>query len=153
MNPALARIKRAVREAVADCGGVDGAAATAGRKRSVAGDWNNLNHDAFPPLDCALALDEVCVAREARPAILFAYAAEMGHVCVRLPDARAEGGLNDALIDASAEFGEISAEVREATKDRKVCAKDRDKIIPQIDHAMASLARLRAVVDLYGQGN
>ena len=50
MNPALARIKRGVRGAIAACGGVDGAGATAERCRSVAGDWNNLNHQAFPPI-------------------------------------------------------------------------------------------------------
>lgn len=55
-TPALARIKRAVRVAISRCGGVDGAGATAGRCRSVAGDWNNLNSPAFPPADCALAL-------------------------------------------------------------------------------------------------
>ena len=47
MIAALARIKRAVREAVSGCGGVDGAGITAGRKRSVAGDWNNLNRQSW----------------------------------------------------------------------------------------------------------
>jgi hypothetical protein len=148
MIPALARMKRAVREDIARCGGVDGAGATASRSRSTAGDWNNLNHDAFPPLDCAMAMDEVCVAQGNAPAILMAMAAELGHVCIRLPEAViSHGDLSDALIDASAEFGDIAGEIRDATRDGAVNRKERDRIIGQIDQAVASLARLRAVVE------
>lgn len=148
MTPVLARIKRAVREAVSVCGGVDGAGATAERSRSVAGDWNNLNHHAFPPLDCALALDEVSVAQGNRPAILCAYAMELGHVVIRLPDPGVGmGGLSSALIDASAEFGDIATAVREATRDGKVCAKDRAEITHQIDEALQALSRLRVIAN------
>lgn len=148
MIAALARMKRAVREAVSDCGGVDGAGMTARRRRSVAGDWNNLNHDAFPPLDCALALDEVCLAKGLTAPILSAYAAELGHVCTRVPELDIGGrSLSEALIDASAEFGDISGEIREATRDQKVCVRDRAKITAAVDEAMASLGRLRVVVN------
>lgn len=148
MTPALARIKRGVREAIHSCGGVDGAGATASRKRSVAGDWNNLNHDAFPPVDCALALDEVCIAQGRRPSILSALAAELGHVCIRLPDVgHGEDALSLALIDASAEFGDIATEVRDATRDGVIDARERDAIVRQIDEAIEALARLRAVAN------
>lgn len=146
MTPALARIKRAVREAVSRCGGVDGAGATAGRCRSVAGDWNNLNAPAFPPLDCALALDEVAIATQRPPAILSALAAELGHACFRLPDAGIGGdALTGAMIEASAEFGDIAAEIRDATRDGAVSERERQAITAQVDEAMAALARLRAL--------
>ena len=153
MNAALARIKRGLREAISICGGVDGAGATARRKRSVAGDWNNLHHDAFPPLDCALALDEVCIAQDKAPAILAAYSAELGHVAIRLPELLAgEDDLAAALIDASAEFGDIAAEIRDATRDGKIDARERDRIIAQIDDAMRSTGQLRAVVAALAKG-
>ncbi len=147
LTPAQARIKRKVREAIHKCGGVDGAAATAERGRSVAGDWGNLNHPAFPPLECAHALDEACIAQGQVPPILSALAAELGHVVVRLPDC-GEGidALTGALIDASAEFGDIASEVRDATRDGTINAVERDRIIEQIDEAYRAIARLRAVV-------
>ena len=81
----LARIKRGVRRAIELSGGIDGAGATAGRCRSVAGDWNNLNSGVFPPLDCAFALDEVALAFVAAPPIVSALARELGGVFVQLP--------------------------------------------------------------------
>jgi len=62
-----------------------------------------------------------------------------------------EDELAAALIDASAEFGDISTEIREATKDRKVCERDQARITLQIDEALASLGRLRAVVNACGK--
>lgn len=150
-SPALARIKRAVRAGVDWCGGVDGAGATAGRSRSVAGDWHNLNHAALPPLDCALALDEVAVARGAAAPILSAYAAELGYVCIALPRAgEPECGITAALVSASAEFGDIAHAVRDATRDGRVNHAERGRIIEQIDEAQASLAVMRAAVTAGG---
>lgn len=148
MIPSLARIKRGVRASIELCGGGDGAAATAGRRRSTAYEWNNLNLEVFPPLDCAFALDEIAVAQDRAPPILHAYAAELGHVAVRLPYAAGAGNdaLTDALIDVSAEFGEIALEVREATRDGIVDNDERDAIARRIDDAVAALARMRAVV-------
>ncbi|PKB19635.1 hypothetical protein B0I00_1874 [Novosphingobium kunmingense] len=147
MSPALARIKRQVRAAVDACGGVDGAAATAERGRSVAGDWHNLNHRAFPPLDCALALDEVAVARGLTPAILTALAAELGHVAIRLPDCGAgEDALTRAMVEASAEFGDVARALCEATRDGEIKAREADGVVVQIDEAMAALVRMRAVL-------
>lgn len=153
MIAALGRIKRAVREAIGACGGVDGAGMTAGRSRSVAGDWNNLNHSAFPPLDCALALDEVAVTRGDGTPILSALAAELGHVLYKLPEVQAgPSDLSTALIDACAEFGDISDAIRAALADAKVCATDSTRITKQIDEAMQSLVRLRVVVNVLPSG-
>lgn len=148
----MARIKRGVRAGIDRCGGVDGAAATAERCRSVAGDWHNLNHKAFPPLDCAFALDEVMVAMGQRPELLSAYAAELGHVCIRLPEGgHGEHALSAGLIAASAEFGDIASEVRDATRDGTISARERGRIVAQIDEAMASLASLRALAEAEGE--
>lgn len=146
-SPALARIKRHVRRAVELCGGVDGAAATAERGRSVAGDWANLNHRAFPPIDCALALDEVAIALGGVPPILSALAAELGCVAIRLPEAvHGECALANAMIAASAEFGDVAHEVRDATRDGAVTAAERARITDAIDEAMTALVELRAMV-------
>lgn len=146
MTPAQARLKRKVREAVERCGGVDGAAATVERGRSVCGDWGNLAHKAFPPLDCALALDEVAVAQGQAPAILAGYAAALGHVCIRLPDpASGEDALTRSMLEASAEFGDVAHAVRDAIGDGELTRVEREAIAGQIDEAMASLAKLRAL--------
>jgi len=146
--PALARIgTHGVRPAIAASGGIDGAAATAQRGRSVVGDWNNLNHDALPPLDCAHALDEVALATTGRAPILQAYAAELGHAVIRLPDAYGEGeALAMGLVAATAEFGDIAHAVTDALRDGVISAREGDGVIRQIDEAVASLVRLRGIV-------
>lgn len=112
MNPALGRIKRAVRAGIAECAGIDGAAATANRRRSVVGDWNNLNADAFPPLDCALALDEVAISRGVAPPILSALAREMGGMFVPHIDANAdEGTVSAMLLQIAEQLGALSGKV------------------------------------------
>lgn len=146
-SASIARLKRAARDAIHHCGGIDGAAATVERSHSTVGDWNNINHRAFPPLDCAFALDEVAVARGLRPELLHRYAAELGFTVTQLLDLGSGlESLTSALIAASAEFGDIAAEVRDATRDGEVNLSERDRIVAQIDEAQASLAKLRAVV-------
>ena len=147
-TPALARIKaRGVRAAIAASGGIDGAAATALRQRSVVGDWNNLNHEAFPPLDCVHALDEVALATTGRAPILQALAAELGHAVICLPDAGGEGsGLAMGLVEATGEFGDIAHAITEALRDSRLSAREGDAVIEQVDEAVASLVRLRSLV-------
>ncbi len=141
---ALARLKRAVIRAIDMNGGIDGAAATAERKRSVAGDWHNRNHAALPPLDCVFALDEVAVIEGQHPPILTALAAALGHVVVRLPHGgQADDALTHALIEASAEFGDVAHEVREATRDGEVSPRERERIISAIDEAITALVAMR----------
>lgn len=149
MSAALARIKvRGVRAAIAASGGVDGAGATAERSRSVAGDWNNINHPAFPPLDCAFALDEVALAVTGAAPVLQALAAELGHVAFRLPEAVGDHeAVALGLIEAAAEFGDIAHVITNALRDKVICPRERNEAIGQIDEAQASLARLRALLD------
>lgn len=141
-----ARIKAGVIAVISICGGVDGAAATVEKSRSLAGKWHNTNDDTVPRVDDAFALDQVAMLQGQRPPILTAYAADLGHVCIRLPSGTGgEDAIAAALIDASAEFGDISTEVRDATRDGTICDKDRQKIVRQIDEAQEALARMRVI--------
>ncbi|GEM_PF-5731443 len=148
----LARLQRGVSASISISGGCDGAAATVEKSRTLTNNWDNENHPDLPRIEYAFALDAVAVAQGHRPPILSAMAADLGHVCIRLPKVVVgEDELAAALIDASAEFGDISTEIREATKDRKVCERDQARITLQIDEALASLGRLRAVVNACGK--
>ena len=146
MTPSHGRLKRAAREAVQICGAKDGAAATVGKSPSLAGSWNNLSDPALPTIGDALMLDEVAVAQHLRPPLLFALAAELGHVAIRLPEPGAgDDALTASLIEASAEFGDVAAELRDATRDGRVNGRERERIVVQVDEAIASLVRMRAL--------
>lgn len=146
MTPALARLKRAVRTAVSRCGGVDGAGATAHRSRSVAGDWANLNAPAFPPADCALALDEACVAMGQRPEILSAMAGELGFVLLPLPDAGggAETEIGMLVMAVADELGDVCARVREAMADREVKPAEAARIESEVEDLIQRAVQLKA---------
>ena len=144
---ALAQFKRAVREAIRHCGGIDGAAATCGKQRSTAGNWNNRNMADLPTLGDAFALDEVAMIDGQRPEILRAFAAALGHVCIRLPEpAAGNERLIAALAEASAEFGDIAHAVCDATADGLVSEAEQARIQSEIDDAIERLAAMRALV-------
>ncbi|NOW44084.1 hypothetical protein FHW96_000211 [Novosphingobium sp. SG751A] len=118
MSPALARIKRAVRKAIGHSGGIDGAAATVERSRSTVGDWNNLNTDTFPPLDCAFAMDEIAVAEGQLPPVICAMARELGGVFVPAIDVGADEGSPAFLAMQLAQtLGEVSGEIARSLAD------------------------------------
>ena len=147
MSPALGRIKRAVRGAVAISGDVDGAGATAQRCRSVAGDWNNLASSAFPPLDCALALDEVAVAGGKLPPILTAMARELGGHFIPDIDAQASDGTASALVlELAAQLGVLAAEIGGAlANDGVIDASEADQVLrakQSLDLTSAKLGRM-----------
>lgn len=85
-TPQHGRMKFAAGTAVEDCGGVDGAAATTGRGRSTCGRWLNANEPDLPTIDSALAMDKAIRARGLPAPILSAYARELRHVAVPLPE-------------------------------------------------------------------
>lgn len=145
---ALARIKvKGVKGAIAANGGIDGAAATVEKGRSLVGDWNNVNHAALPNLPQAFELDQVSLATSGKAPILHALAAELGHVAILLPDASAsEDRLIMALCEATAEFGDIAGAVTEALRDGARTGPENDAILAQIDEAQAALARMRLIV-------
>lgn len=148
MTPALGRLKRKVREAVAICGGIDGAGATADRSRSVAGDWNNLNHPAFPPLDCVHALDEVAVSQGRVPPIVSGLARELGGVFVPLPDVVADPEtLAGMVMQLAARVGDLSRQMAEALADHVVCPGEARALLDlQAEHDAAA-ARLRLALE------
>jgi hypothetical protein len=150
---ALARIKRGVRAAIALCGGIDGAAATADRRRSVAGDWNNLASPAFPSLDLALALDEVAVAQGKLPPITAALARELGGLFVphidTLADADTLPGMVLALMH---ELGDVSASMRSGLEDGALDDAEIDRVLREQDDLDRASARLRgALLKLRGE--
>ncbi|ABD25083.1 hypothetical protein Saro_0636 [Novosphingobium aromaticivorans DSM 12444] len=145
---ALARLKRAVRAAISSCSGVDGAAATTDRSRSVAGDWNNLNHAAFPPLDKALAMDEVAMAKGELPPIACAYARELGGMFVPHIDPHADEGTAPWLVMKLAqEVGEVSGLTSEAiANDGHIDPTEAEGILRQLDQHDRASAHYRAVL-------
>lgn len=145
--PARARIKRKVREAIGLCGGIDGAAATAERCRSVAGDWNNLNSDVFPPLDCALAMDEIAVALGRSPVIVAALARELGGVFVPGVDAIAdEGTLTGGVMALAKELGDLAAAVNAGLADGDFSKDDAAEARAQLYDVMVVVAQMDRVL-------
>lgn len=145
---AISRIKmRGVRAAIAANGGIEGAALSVDRSSSQVGRWNSRNDADLPVLDAAFHLDEVAMAATGRAPILSALAAELNHVCIRLPDC---AGGSDAVVmslaEATREFGDVAGAVTDALADGKRDAGEDAEIIEQIDEAMAALARMRALV-------
>lgn len=154
MTPALARIKRGVRAAIAACGGVDGAGATAGRCRSVAGDWGNLAHQAFPPIDCALALDEVAIAQGKVPPIVTALAAELGGLFVCRPEggapirqAQGDRALPGQVMLLAKEFGDLSGAVSTGLADGTFTPGDAELALEQLSDVERVSAALRLALE------
>ena len=150
---ALGRIKRAVRAAIGFCGGVDGAGATSDRSRTTAGDWNSLSSGKFPPLDCALAMDEVAVAAGHRPPLLHAFAGELGFAVIALPDGPRGGEqLGLMLMDVVTETGELAARVRAALDDGVIDGLEPAEIEKEADDLMLRAAAVRSYArDLQGK--
>lgn len=148
MMVAQSRIKRAVRAAIAACGGIDGAAATADRSRSVVGDWNNLSRPVFPSLDCALALDEIAVSRGELPPILAAIARELGGIFVPHVDAGAEMGTAPGLVmQLAARLGEVAGETAaDVANDGVIDGGEADAIMRKLDGLDLVSAQFRHVL-------
>lgn len=147
VSPTMGRLKQAVRRAIALCGGIEGAAATVEKSTAHVGRWNALSEESLPTLGDVLAIDEIAVAQGKVPAILAKLAAELGHVCIRLPEPGCgTDAVTAAMIEASAEFGDVATTLRDATADGTIDGHDPELIVAQIDEAIASLARMRAML-------
>jgi len=142
------RIKRAVREAIAASGGIDGAARTVDKQRSWVGDWNNRNNAATPNQIDAHTLDEVALVETGRAPILEARAAELGYCAIRLPECEAGASLIALeLGKCASEFGDVAREATAALEDDgKVSPKEEQRIVLEIDEAVQRLQSLRALV-------
>ena len=150
---AVARLKRAVRAGISACGGVDGAAVTVERCRSVAGDWNNLNHTAFPTIDKALALDEVAIAKGELPPIACAYARELGGVFVANIDVLADAGsLAGMVMQLSKELGDVAGSISTALADGKVSPSEAEAALRELDDMTRRQSQLRSALENLREG-
>lgn len=141
----FARLKRALRSAIHGCGGIDGAAATVEKSRSLVGSWNNINQHDLPTLLDALALDEIAVIDGKRPEIVAAMARELGGVFLALPQAEGDAGaLALRVVEVAKELGDVSARVSEAVADNKVTAREASVAEVEVDELIERAVMLRA---------
>lgn len=144
---AARRLKRAVRGAIHDGGGIENAAADTGKSTTTVGRWHSRSEPDLPTLGDAFAIDEAALI-EGRPArILQRLAAELDHVAIRLPACEAgEDAETGALAAATAEFGDVARKLMDCRADGQLDADEREDIGREIDQAIAALARMKAVV-------
>ncbi len=145
MTAALGRIKIAVRKAIGLSGGIDGVAPTVGRSRSTAGGWNNLNTSDFPPLDCALMLDEIAVAQGQLPPMTVALARELGGMFVPNIDFGADEGSPAFLaMQLAQHLGEVSGEIaRSLADDGHIDALEAGRVMDRLADHDRTAAQLR----------
>lgn len=140
-------IKLAVRAVIQQLGGIAGGERATGLGSSQVGRWHNRNDGDLPGLEHAIALDEAALACGGRARILEAYAAEIGHVAIELPEA---SGASEAvavqLATATAEFGQIAQAVVAGLADGRLDHAECGKVAGEIDEAMVALMKLRALV-------
>ncbi|MCW1985356.1 UNVERIFIED_ORG: hypothetical protein M2348_001088 [Sphingomonas sp. R1F5B] len=152
---ALGRIKRAVRAAVGACGGIDGAAATVSRGRSTVGEWNALAHPACPPLDCALAMDEIAVARGELPPIACALARELGGLFVPHIDCNADDGTGPGLVmQLAVQLGQVSGLTSAAiANDGVIDAAEAEAILAGLERHDRVSRQYRRVLEAIREGS
>lgn len=142
---AFARIKRAVRAAIHDCGGIDGTSATIEKSRSLVGSWHNPNQHDLPTLADAHAIDEIAVIDGKRPEIVCALARELGGVYLQLPQATGDHEtLALRVCELAKELGDVSARVSEALADGKVTAQEAAAAETEVDDLIERAVMLRA---------
>lgn len=146
-SPFAGRLKQAVRKAIHACGGIEGAAATVEKSASHVGRWNSLNDVDLPTLGDALSLDEISVAKGEAPAILSKLASELGHVCIRLPDAASGGdSLPVHVMQLVEEVGDVSHRVRDALSNGEVEPREAAAIEIELDELIDKAVQARAYV-------
>ncbi|MEL6707633.1 MAG: phage regulatory CII family protein [Pseudomonadota bacterium] len=142
----FARFKRAVREAIAANGKIEGAQRSTG-KGSIVGDWNNRHSERLPTLADAYALDDVALIEDGRAPILEALSAELGFVPLRLPEVGVSGNaLAIEFAKCAGEFGDVATVISTSLADGELNGREPDAICKEIDEAQAQLAKLRALV-------
>lgn len=153
MTPALARLKLAVRIAIGRAGGIEEAASLIGKRRSWVGDWNNLNLDAFPSVDAAVAFDAVAAAQGELPPITLAMARANGFALVRLPEARdASGGWLERLGALSAEVGDIINGIATALADGVINKFEAIRLRREVAEGQQKLADIDAALAAIEEG-
>lgn len=144
MTPRGARLRPGVIAAIEASGTIAKAAAQVGRQKSWVGEWNTLHGEAFPPIDAAVALDAVAVAKGDLPPITRLMAAENGFLLIREATAEGEGDLTDHWCAVTREASDVMAALVEAERNgldpkRRAIAIDEAR---QLQEAAASLVAL-----------
>lgn len=141
----FARFKRAARQAIAACGGIEAARAGIG-KGSVVGEWNARDNRRLPSIADAHALDEIALIETGRAPLLEVRAAELGFAIIRLPEfAGSCEAIALEVARCASEFGDVARSVVDALADGRIERAERDAIAREIDEAQAALVRLRAL--------
>lgn len=143
MNPDLATIRRGIRAGIHSGGGIVAVAVALGLGDSTVGEWHAREKSVIPKIEHAFAIDEIAVSLGRRPEVMTAWGRALGYVCIPLPQPCGDDALTHALIEASAEFGDVAQEVREATRDGEVSPRERERIITAIDEAITALVAMR----------
>lgn len=146
ISPRLALVKRATREAIEACGGLDvvGQATRAGK--SQLSRCSSQNDGDTLSLRDALAVDELSLGRGG-PFIVKAMARALNHALVDLPEGEvAAGDLATAVVTLSAELGDLSRCIADALKDRKVTPKEAVRALDELHHINQVTAQLRLML-------
>lgn len=151
--PATARaraLKAATGELVALLGGIEGAAATLERGKSVVGRWANRN-DAEHWIGVAdLAALEAVAGRPVVTELLCKLAG--GLFVPHIDLAADEGTVGWLVMRLSKELGEVSGLVAEALADGDICAGEASGVLAMLDALDVGSHQLRAVLDRISQG-
>lgn len=147
-----AELKVATRAAIAECKGIQGAAATANRADSTAGLWNNLSKPDLPPIDCALALDEIAVANGKAPPITGTMARLLGLILIEPPEGEAQPGDVLAMMgDFAVASGALHRALCLAQADGEFNDDEKRELRGLIDAAQTDLAELDAALTSGGK--
>jgi hypothetical protein len=146
LTPAAgARVKRGVKAAIVANEGIDEAKKVVKRERSTVGRWLNRNDPDTPPLDAAIALDDVALRAGAGAPILQCYALELGGVVFFPPEAPiGEGEFFERLASFSAEVGDVFQTASASLADGKLTDDEIDENVKQLDDVMQVVAEMRA---------
>lgn len=138
------RIKLACRETVGAAGGYDSASGDLAKSITQIGRYCDPNTPGN-----FMTIEQVAILAEVggSPAVASYLARLTGHALFALPAApESEEAVSGAMIAASAEFGGIARELREATGDGDLSRADCTAIRRQIDEAIAALLTMRVLV-------
>jgi hypothetical protein len=148
----FAELKAATREAIGECKGIEGAAATAGRANSTAGLWNNLHKTDLPTIECALALDEISVAKGLAPPITATMARLLGMVVIAPPIVEpTRAGWLARMGELATVSGELHSEFCTALADGRVCDRDRADLRAEVRRVQTELAAIDAALAQGGE--
>lgn len=138
------RLKLACKAAIKAAGGLEAVAADLGKCTTQVGRYGDPNTPGnFLTIDQAALVEHI----SGEPVLARFLAALTGHAVFPLPPG-VEGAeaINQAWIEASAEFGDVATALRETLADGDFSKADRERVRSQIDEAVGALMTMRALV-------